>query len=493
MFRLGTSWIVFHSNPARDDGKFIDMSVLLLLLAIAELKPEVISRVEELRPRMLAVNKAIWSYAEPGLEETRSSAELIGWLKESGFTVSEGVAGMPTAFVASYGKGKPVVGILAEYDALLGLSQEAVPYPKSREDPSIVAGHGCGHSIYGTGSTAAAIAVKKLLEARRLPGTIRLYGTPAEETVDAKTFMLRAGLFDDVDVVLNWHASDRTRSGYQYSKAVVALRFTFKGVPAHASTSPHHGRSALDGIELMNVGANYLREHLKEDLRIHYVITDGGGQPNVVPPLASSWYYVRANRHEDVEAAHVRLLDIARGAALMTGTEVSWVVEGDAHEVLPNSALAALMQRNLERVGPPRFTEEEKAFARKTQEGMNPMPDKPLSETIEPLPSEPGQAASSTDLGDLSWHVPSGSLTAAAYTFGGPGHSWQVAACTGTSIGEKAMEVAAKVLAATSVDLLTDPAALQAAGKAFHEVRDPRKFTSLLPPNARPPGRIRKE
>ena len=469
------------------------MSVLLLLLAIAELKPEVISRVEELRPRMLAVNKAIWSYAEPGLEETRSAAELIGWLKEAGFTVREGVAGMPTAFVASHGTEKPVVGILAEYDALLGLSQEAVPYQKPRADASIVAGHGCGHSIYGTGSTAAAIAAKKLLESRRLPGTIRLYGTPAEETVDAKTFMLRAGLFDDVDVVLNWHASDRTRSGYQYSKAVVAARFTFKGLAAHASTSPHQGRSALDGVELMNVGANYLREHLKEDLRIHYVITDGGGQPNVVPPVASSWYYLRANRHADVEAAFARLLDIARGAALMTGTEVSWVVEGDAHEVLPNRALSTLIQANLERVGPPHFTEEEKAFARKTQEGMTPLPEKALSEGIDPLPSEPGQVASSTDLGDLSWHVPSGSLTAAAYTFGGPGHSWQVAACTGTSIGEKAMEVAAKVLAATALDLLTDEAALEAARKSFHEVRDPRKFESLLPPDAKAPERIRKD
>jgi aminobenzoyl-glutamate utilization protein B len=465
----------------------------LLIVALAQLLPEVFARVEEIRPRMRAVNQAIWSYAEPGLEEFRSAGELISWLNENGFTVREGVAGMPTAFVATYGAGKPVVGILAEYDALLGLSQEAVPYRKPREDPTIVAGHGCGHSIYGTGSTAAAIAVKKLVEARRLPGTIRLYGTPAEETVDAKTFMLRAGLFDDVDVVLNWHASDRTRAGYHYSKAVATVRFNFRGLPAHASTSPHQGRSALDGVELMNVGANYLREHLEEDLRIHYVVTNGGGQPNVVPPAASSWYYIRANRHQDVEAAYARLLDVARGAALMSGTEVSWVVEGDAHEVLPNRGLAALIQQNLERVGPPRFTEEEKDFAGKTQGGMSPLPEKPLSETVEPLPSEPGQVASSTDLGDLSWHVPSGSLQVAAYAFGGPGHSWQVAASTGTSIGEKAMEVAAKVLAATAVDLLTEPAALEAARKSFREVREPREFKSLLPPDAAPPARIRKE
>lgn len=468
------------------------MMATWLLLALAEAVPDVSSHVERLRPRMNAVNRAVWSYAEPGLEEVRSSAELIGWLEESGFTVSKGVADMPTAFVASYGSGKPVVGILAEYDALLGLSQEAVPYRKAREDPAVVAGHGCGHSIYGTGSTAAAIAVKQVLEARRLPGTIRLYGTPAEETVDAKTFMLRAGLFDDVDVVLNWHASDRTRAAFHYSKAVTAARFGFKGVAAHASTSPHQGRSALDGVELMNVGANYLREHLKEDLRIHYVISDGGAQPNVVPPVASSWYYVRANRHEDVEAAYARLLDVARGAALMTGTEVSWTVEGDAHEVLPNRGLAELIQRSLERVGPPRFSEEENAFARKTQEGMDPLPERPLSEGVEPLASEPGQLASSTDLGDLSWHVPSGGLQVAAYTFGGPGHSWQVAACTGTSIGEKAMEVAAKVLAATAVELISEPVALEGARQSFREIRDLRKFTSLLPPDAKPPARIRK-
>lgn len=468
------------------------MKALLLLLASTGLEQEIFSRVEEIRPRMAAVNRAIWSYAEPGLEEVRSSAQLIGWLKENDFSVREGVAGMPTAFVASYGSGKPVVALLAEYDALLGLSQEAVPYRKPREDPSVVAGHGCGHSIYGTGSTAAAIAARKILEARRLPGTIRLYGTPAEETVDAKTFMLRAGLFDDVDAVLSWHASDRTRAGYAFTKAVAAVRFTFKGVAAHASTSPHAGRSALDAVELMNVGANYLREHLKEDIRIHYVITEGGGQPNVVPPEASSWYYVRANRHDDVETAFGRLLEIARGAALMTGSEVSWVVEGDAHEVLPNRALAALVHKNLELAGPPRFTEEEKAFARKAQEGVSPPPDRALSEEIEPLSSEPEQIPSSTDLGDLSWHVPSGGLRVASYPMGAPGHSWQIAAATGTGIGEKAMGVAAKVLAASAVDLLTNPGLLEEVRRSFREFRNPRHFRSLLPSEAKAPSSIRK-
>lgn len=467
------------------------MKTLLILVAAASLKQAAIQEVDQIRDRMIAVNQAIWSYAEPGLEEFRSSRELQGWLEHNGFSIRSGVAGMPTAFVASYGSAGPVIALLAEYDALMGLSQKAVPRREPREDPSIAAGHGCGHSVFGTGSTAAAIAVKRIMERDGLPGTVRLYGTPAEETVDAKTFMLRDGLFDDVDVVMSWHASDRTRAGYGYSKAVAAARFTFEGLPAHASTSPDQGRSALDGVEIMNIGTNYLREHVPEDTRMHYVITEGGGQPNVVPPRAVSWYYVRADRHDTVERVFARLLDVARGAALMTQTKMSYVVEGDAHEVLPNRALALLVHENLKLVGPPRFTEEEEAFARKTQEALSPRPEKALAEDIEPLPQRPEQRASSTDQGDLSWHVPTGSLEVAAYTFGAPGHSWQVSACTGMSIGEKAMVVAAKVLAATALDLVTSDDRLEEARKAFHEVRDPLTFTSLLPDDARPPSSIR--
>jgi aminobenzoyl-glutamate utilization protein B len=468
------------------------MKTLLMLVAAASLKQAVVGEVEQIRPRMITVNQAIWSYAEPGLEEVRSAKELEGWLEENGFTIRSGVAGMPTAFVASYGSSKPVIAFLAEYDALMGLSQKAVPRREPRDDPSIVTGHGCGHSVFGTGTTAAAIAVKKLIEEEGLPGTVRLYGTPAEETVDAKTFMLREGLFDDVDVVLAWHTGDITRAGYGYSKAVATVRFTFEGLPSHASTSPEKGRSALDAVELMNVGANYLREHVPEDTRIHYVVTDGGRQPNVVPPQASSWYYVRADKHDTVEQVFGRLVDVAKGAALMTETKMSYVVEGDAHEVLPNRALAVLVHENLKLVGPPKFTDEEKAFARETQQELSPRPEQALSEAIEPLPEEPEQRASSTDQGDLSWHVPSGGLTVAAYTFGAPGHSWQVVACTGMSIGEKAMVVAAKVLAATALDLMTHDDLLEEVRQSFHEVRDPLTFKTLLPEDARPPSSLPK-
>jgi len=476
------------------------LCVLLAFLCAAEITPAqtatekatVLAAIDDFHPRMLDVNKAIWGYAEPGLEETRSSQALQDWLAENGFSVHAGVAGMPTAFVASYGEGEPVIAYLAEYDALIGVSQKAVPYREQRDDPAIVAGHGCGHSVFGTGTTAAAIALAQVMALKKLPGTVRLYGTPAEETVDAKTFMLRDGLFDDVDVVLSWHTSDQTGASYRYSKAVLGARFSFKGTAAHASASPQFGRSALDAVELMNIGVNYLREHVPQDTRIHYVVTDGGGQPNVVPPNAASWYYVRADRHDTVEQVYARILDIARGAALMSGTELSYVVDGDAHEVLPNRALSHIIADNLQAVGPPQFDDAEKAFARETQKDLPSSPDRALFEGINAVPAQPGQGMASTDQGDLSWHIPTGGLTVAAYAYGAPGHSWQVAASTGTSIGEKAMTVAAKTLAATGYDLLTQPGLLEQARASFREIRDPLEFRSLLPEDARAPEAIRK-
>jgi aminobenzoyl-glutamate utilization protein B len=454
-------------------------------------KTAVFAEVDRLRPRMTDVNQAIWSFAEPGLEERRSSQELMDWLRENGFSVRADVAGMPTAFVASYGRGEPVIAYLAEYDALIGVSQKAVPRREARDDPAIIAGHGCGHSVYGTGTTTAAIALARVLAAEKLPGTVRLYGTPAEETVDAKTYMLRDGLFDDVDVVLSWHTSDRTGANYRFSKAVLGARFTFAGIPAHASTSPQFGRSALDAIELMNVGVNYLREHVPEDTRIHYVVTAGGDQPNVVPAKASSWYYVRADRHHSVEQTWARIVDIARGAALMTGTTMSHVVDGDSHEVLPNRALAQLIDANLRAIGPPRFDDADRAFARETQKDLGTVFDRALFEDIDPVPAEPGQGMHSTDQGDLSWHVPTGSLMVASYAFGAPGHSWQVAAATGTPIGDKAMDVAARTLAATGFDLMTQPDLLEQARASFRQVREPLVFESLLPADARAPTAIR--
>ncbi len=436
------------------------------------------------------VNRNIWSYAETGLKEFKSSRELINLLKDNGFTVEEGVAGMPTAFVASYGSGRPVIGILAEYDALPGLSQDASS--ERRERPGVEAGHGCGHSVYGTASTGAAIAVKQAMESGRVEGTVRLYGTPAEETLIGKTYMLRDGLFKTDDAILSWHTGDRTVVLYGYTKAMVSVKFRFSGLPAHASVAPHAGRSALDAVELMSVGVNYMREHIEEDARIHYVITNGGGQPNVVPPEAEVWYYIRANKHQDVERYFKWVETIARGAALMSRTKLAAVqIDADAHEKLPNRTLSEVIHKNLEQIGAPQFSAQEKDFARQTQASLEGKLDKALSETVEPLLEEPGQGLGSTDLGDISWFVPLGNLRVASYTYGAPGHSWQIAACTGTSIGEKGLMVAAKVLATSAIDLYLSPQLREKVQADFQKIRDPLEYHTLIPEGQKAPKEIR--
>jgi aminobenzoyl-glutamate utilization protein B len=446
--------------------------------------------VDQNAPSLKKVNHEIWGFAEVSLQETQSSQALMTLLRANGFTVESGVAGMPTAFVASFGSGRPIIGILAEYDALPGLSQDAVPERKAREGAT--AGHGCGHSLFGTASSGAAIAVKQAIEAGRITGTVRLYGTPAEETGIGKTYMLREGLFKDADVILAWHPGDRTQTTYGSSKANVSVKFDFTGLAAHASASPHEGRSALKAVELMEAGVNGMREHIKEDARIHAVITNGGGQPNVVPPEAEIWYYIRANSHTDVEQYFNWVKDIARGAALMTQTKLSAVrVDADMHEVLPNRGLSEVVQRNLELVGPPVFTEDEKAFARKMQEAMGRPFPLALADRVEPLPDQPFHGTASTDVGDISWFVPVGQLSTATFTFGSPGHSWQNVACGGMSIGEKGMLTAAKALAGTAIDLYESPPLIERAKADFKKVRDPLAFITLIPEGQKAPKTMR--
>ena len=455
----------------------------------ADLRDDAIARVAQLQPQLVALHKRIWEFAEVGLKETRSSSALQEFLRGEGFDVQSGVAGMPTAFVASWGSGKPVIGILAEFDALPGLSQAAEPLRKARD--GVDAGHACGHSVFGAASAGAACAAKSVLEARKLPGTIRLYGTPAEETAIGKQYMLLDGLFDDADIVLSWHVRDLTFADYAYTKAVVSAKFHFHGIASHASRDPDQGRSALDAVELMDVGANFLREHIKQDARIHYVITNGGGQPNVVPPEAEVWYYLRADRHADVERYFVRLKKIAEGAALMTETTFDMRIDSDAHEVLPNRALALLLDKNLRYVGPPHFDDAETAFARKIQEPLERRPAIALSLGIEPVPQVPEQLTGSTDIGDVSWRVPVGSISVCAAALGTAAHSWQWAASTGTTIGDKGLVVAAKTLAASAIELFTSPAQLEAARKDFHEIRDPLQFVTLVPAGQKAPLSIR--
>ncbi|HEX7184120.1 MAG TPA: amidohydrolase [Thermoanaerobaculia bacterium] len=437
------------------------------------------------------VNRNIWEWAETGLEEHKSSKELQDLLRANGFTVENGVAGMPTAFVATYGTGQPVIGILAEFDALPGLSQDASPERTPRA--GAVAGHGCGHSVFGTASTAAAIGVKQALAAGAIKGTVKLFGTPAEETGIGKTYMLREGLFKDVDTILAWHAGDSTRASWNFSKAMVSVKFKFEGLASHASVSPYQGKSALDAVELMSAGVNYMREHVKEDTRIHYVITNGGGQPNVVPPSAEVWYYLRANKHADVEEYFVWLGEIARAAAAMSRTKlIETRVDADMHEVLPNRTLVEVIQKNLDLIGPPVFDEREKAFARATQKDLKPQPAMALAERVDPLPSgPPSQGTHSTDVGDLTWFFPVGQFTAATVTYGAPGHSWQVVACTGMSIGEKGMMVAAKTIAGTAVDLYRSPDLIERAREDQKKMMAGQKYLTLIPDGQKAPKTIR--
>jgi aminobenzoyl-glutamate utilization protein B len=450
---------------------------------------EVAHRADELK----AINKFIWEAAEVGLQEHRSSAKLIESLAAAGFEVQKNIAGMPTAFVASYGSGKPIIGILAEYDALPGMSQKAAP---QREAVTAGApGHACGHSALGSGAVGAALAVKAAMEKHNLPGTIRLYGTPAEETVIGKIYMALAGAFSDLDVCLHWHPGSQNGAWAGSSKAVVSAKFSFSGTPSHASVGPDEGRSALDAVELMNVGANYMREHIQEDARIHYVITDGGGAPNVVPPTATVWYFVRADDHRDVEKNFAWLNEIAQGAALMTQTKVAVQIDTDCHEIIINGPLAECIAKNLERIAPPTFTAEEEAFARRLQEPLVEQFGKRFPQAfdieVERLAAVPVASKGSTDVGDVSWQVPTGGLRTTCFPAGSPGHSWQNVASIGTTIGEKGLIYAAQVLACTALDLIERPELVSAARADWQQQMEGRKYTSLIPPGQRAPVKIR--
>jgi aminobenzoyl-glutamate utilization protein B len=466
-----------------------------VLCAAEPLRPAQQSAVAEVEARqseLNEVNKSIWEFAEVGLEERRSSALLIDKLKAAGFKVRVGVADMPTAFVAEFGSGHPIIGILAEYDALPGLSQKASPQrdPVAADAP----GHGCGHSGLGTAALGAALAVKSAMERHALAGTVRLYGTPAEETLIGKVYMTLAGEFDQLDACLHWHPGTRNDVWNGESKAAISVKFTFAGVTAHASGSPDKGRSALDAVELMNVGANYMREHLKEDARVHYVVTNGGGAPNVVPAKATVWYYVRANNHIDVERNFAWLRDIADGAAKMTRTTVSVQIDTDCHEIIPNDPLAALLLANLERIGAPKFAPEEHLFARRLQESIaqefGTVFKVAIDEEVHKT-QKPGAGSGSTDVGDISWRVPTGGLRTACFASDAPGHSWQNVAAIGSSIGEKGFAYAAKVLACTTLDLLEDPKTLAAAKADFAKRMENRKYVTLIPAGQKAPKSIR--
>jgi len=461
--------------------------------ALSSAQQTAVNDVKQRAEDLKAVNQSIWNYAEVGLQETKSSQLLIEKLKADGFEVKSGVADMPTAFVASYGSGRPIIGILAEYDALPGLSQKTVPYRESLSEGG--AGHACGHSGLGTAALGAALAVKEAIDKHQLKGTVRLYGTPAEETGLGKVYMLLDGQFEDLDICLHWHPSNNTNVHLGSCKALVSVKFTFTGLPAHASVSPESGISALDAVELMNTGVNYMREHVKEDARMHYVIIEGGGQPNVVPAKATVWYYVRANAHEDLERYYRWVLDIAKGAALMTRTKLSIQVDTDNHELIPNLPLSELIHDKLTKIGPPEFSDEEKAFARRIQqpliEEFGQTFPVAIDNRVHTLNESRTSSKGSTDVGDISWHIPTGGLRTTCFAAGNPGHSWQNVACIGSSIGEKGILYAAEALAATTVELMENPVLVKEAKEDFDQRMKGRKYITLIPKGQKPPVKIR--
>ncbi|MEE8524445.1 MAG: amidohydrolase [Thermoanaerobaculia bacterium] len=411
---------------------------------------------------------AIWDYAELGYLEEKSSALLQKTLRDEGFRVEAGVAGIPTAYLAEAGQGGPVIALLSEFDALPGITQTAAP--EREEIPGKAGGHACGHHLLGTASLGAAIAVKEWLAENDFEGRVRLYGTPAEEGGSGKVYMVRAGLFDDVDAVLTWHPSDVNRAGAKGSLANRSAKFRFHGVSAHAAAAPEKARSALDGVEAFNYMINLLREHVPQETRIHYVITSGGKAPNVVPDFAEVYYYVRHPEADMVRSIWERIEKAARGAAGGTGTQVDLEVIHGNMNVVPNEALAELMQRNLEHVGGIEYDATEQAFAEKIFATLD-HPEFALGseKTVQPIDREIDMG--STDVGDISWIVPTTELETATWVPGTSAHSWQAIAAGGTTIGIKGLQVAAKTLALTAIDLYRDPERLRQAGDELKERR----------------------
>jgi len=444
-----------------------------------KIKTDVINHLQSNYNGYKNIATDIWHFAEVGYKEVKSSELLQKALRDNGFKVQTGVAEIPTAFVATYGSGKPVIGILAEFDALPGLSQEAIPERKPIAGKD--AGHACGHHLFGTGSVAAAIAIKKLIEEKKITGTIKLFGCPAEEGGSGKVYMVREGLFDDVDAAIHWHPDDENAITMTSALANKSAKFRFKGLSAHASSAPDKGRSSLDGVEAMNNMVNMMREHVPQETRIHYVITNGGRAPNVIPDFAEVYYYVRHPKKDEVNEIFERIVKAAKGAALGTETTVEYEVIGGTHDLLINKTLAEVMQRNLEKVGGVIYSTDEIQFAKKIQSTYNfKVPDIQHAATVLPLKITPDAGGGSTDVGDVSYKVPTVGLRSATWVPGTPAHSWQAVACGGKDIAIRGMMGAAKTMALTAIDLFNDPSLIIKATREFKTAIGNYKYKALL-------------
>lgn len=467
-------------------------------------KRDVVQWLEDNQDRFIKMSDEIWANPELGWLEFKASRLQADFLADEGFTVWS-IPDIPTAFIAEWGKGKPVIGFAGEYDALPGLSQKCQTTP----EPVVhgAAGHGCGHNLLGVGCLAPAVAVKRWLEATGTPGTVRYYGCPAEENGDAKAYMARAGAYDDLGVAFNYHPSSINMAETGSSVAIYDAKYRFYGRTSHAGGSPHLGRSALDAVELMNVGVNYMREHVIPEARMHYVITKGGEAPNIVPDFAEVWYFLRAPKLNEVEDIIRRVEKVAQGAAMMTETRVEIAFTSACANVLSNHYMAALQYAAMQFVGPMRFTDEEIAFAQAITDNYPPelfedavkflqkelrIPEEIARQPLIPqnLPSTDQNYVSggSTDVGDLSWCVPMSMLNTSCFPVSAPGHSWGNVAAGGMSIGHKGMMHAAKVMAAAAVDCYTDPVHIQKAREEFEHVIQRIPYRSLIPAEMlRPP------
>lgn len=446
------------------------------------------------------ISDKIWNYAEIGLLENKSAALLTGELEKAGFEVERGVAGMPTAFVATWGSGSPRIGFLGEYDALPHLSQKV----STKKEPLIpdAPGHGCGHNIFGTAVLGAVLALQAEMKKDNLPGTIIYFGCPAEETLTGKIFMSRDGVFKNLDSVFTWHPLSFNTVSAASTLAMNSARFTFHGRSSHASVDPHEGRSALDAVELMNVGANFLREHVIPEARIHYVITNGGGEPNIVPPHAQVWYYVRAPKREIVEEIFGRLKKIAEGACLMTETTHEMKILTGTHNFLSNSVLVKMLHECMQKIGPQKWSDEEIQFAKDLTATFTPgskeaqilsegLPeeyfDKYLDDTICPILGWGKTGTASNDNGDVSWQAPAASVSVCCHPIGCPGHSWQFTASAGSTIAHKGLALAAKTLAMGGSQLLRNPELVEQAKAEFAKTMEKRTYKVAISDDAKPP------
>ncbi|MBQ4818800.1 amidohydrolase [Aquimarina sp. MMG016] len=462
------------------------ISFLMSLSLTAQKRPKiginkkaVIAAVEKQQEKMITMSDQIWALAEMAFEEKESSKILADYAESQGFIVERAVAGMPTAFVATYGSGKPVIGVLGEFDALPGISQKAT----SAKEPlkKGAGGHGCGHNLFGVGSLAAAVAIKDLIAAGKLKGTIKFYGTPAEEKFFGKLFMAREGLFNDLDVCLDWHPSDEIKANVQSGLALVDFIVEFNGQAAHAAGDPWNGRSAVDALELYTTGINYLREHIKPSVRIHYHIQHGGDVVNVVPDYAKLWVRVRDTKREDMQQVWKRVEKMAEGAAIMANVDYKISLVSGLHEVLVNRTGGAALQKNLEYLGDITYTDKELAFAHGIQE-VTGKPKEGIDAKVRPMEEtkeHPG--GGSTDVGDVSWLVPEIRLGVTTAPKGTPWHSWAVVACGGMSIGHKGMVHAAKALSMTMVDLYENQKLIQNIQIEFKERKGDYQYKAILP------------